>query len=400
MVELSTLLSGIVIMATVVAAVLGIVIWIKPSDHQLANRYLSLCLFFSAFTYCLYGIFYLIEDFALNYKLLFFIPLVTELLIVPPCYLYVRGIYQMQDKSVSKYAGLHAVPAILALGVLLPVMMGAEDAQYRLIKGWFSGDYITGVIEIASYEFISVAIVSTILVMQLMVYLFLIIKHQKMYRMNIESAFSDIEQIRLQWVWGIIIFWSFYLLVYLACWLYPPVLDTTTFYGFLLMDVAFYLYVAIQALLHPILFTSRQRVELEALTEKSVGASQKYVRSSITDKQAESIKQQLLQYMASEKPYLDTTLTISQLAQQLGLPRSSHLSQVLSGHIGENFYQFVNRHRVEEAKHLLLAMPNKAILDIALKAGFNSVSTFYHHFKNIVGETPADFQARYKTGVK
>jgi AraC-like DNA-binding protein len=58
-----------------------------------------------------------------------------------------------------------------------------------------------------------------------------------------------------------------------------------------------------------------------------------------------------------------------------------------------NFYDFVNKYRVEEAKRLLLDNNrNYKIIAIAYEVGFNSKATFNRVFKKFTGLTPSDFK--------
>lgn len=98
-------------------------------------------------------------------------------------------------------------------------------------------------------------------------------------------------------------------------------------------------------------------------------------------------------YMRSEKPYLDSRLTLQQLAGVVGLaPRK--LSLLMQSKSDRNFYQFVNKYRVEEAKRLL-ADPRErrtSIEAVGLMAGFRARSTFYEAFRREEGKTPAQYR--------
>ena len=98
-------------------------------------------------------------------------------------------------------------------------------------------------------------------------------------------------------------------------------------------------------------------------------------------------------YMQEKKPYLDAELTLSTLAKNLNMSRS-HLSQLINGGLGENFYDFVNKYRVEEVKRLMKdpAVQNFNLLGIALEAGFKSKSTFNLIFKRFTGLTPTEYR--------
>lgn len=63
----------------------------------------------------------------------------------------------------------------------------------------------------------------------------------------------------------------------------------------------------------------------------------------------ERVKQQLLALFESKKPYLDSELTVGDIADKLKITRHV-LTEVLNSAIGKNFYQFVNEYRVGGCK--------------------------------------------------
>lgn len=98
-------------------------------------------------------------------------------------------------------------------------------------------------------------------------------------------------------------------------------------------------------------------------------------------------------FMVENAPYLDPELTLTSLAEALGMPRGQ-LSQVINDGMGDNFYDFINKYRVERVKILMKdpAMKNFNMLGIALEAGFKSKSTFNLIFKRFTGLTPTEFR--------
>jgi AraC-like DNA-binding protein len=99
------------------------------------------------------------------------------------------------------------------------------------------------------------------------------------------------------------------------------------------------------------------------------------------------------QYMQTERPHLDPRLSLDDLAKALGIA-ARDLSQFIKSSDGGNFYQFVNGHRVAEAKRLLTdpAEHRTSIEAIGLMAGFRSRSTFYDSFRRETGQTPAQYR--------
>jgi AraC-like DNA-binding protein len=102
--------------------------------------------------------------------------------------------------------------------------------------------------------------------------------------------------------------------------------------------------------------------------------------------------------MQYEKVYLDNELSLPQLAEKMAIS-SQDLSYLINEAYQENFFSFINRHRVEEVKRLLLTKKYDQfnILGIAYQAGFNSKTTFNAAFKKQVGQSPSHFVKTSKT---
>ncbi|QEI13108.1 AraC family transcriptional regulator [Cellvibrio japonicus] len=97
--------------------------------------------------------------------------------------------------------------------------------------------------------------------------------------------------------------------------------------------------------------------------------------------------------MRAHKPYLQPDLTLDMLAETLEIP-ARDLSLIFSRHFDSNFYEFVNRYRIEEAKRMLADPKHKGktITHIYLDAGFNSKSVFNTLFKKYLGQTPSEYR--------
>jgi AraC-like DNA-binding protein len=115
---------------------------------------------------------------------------------------------------------------------------------------------------------------------------------------------------------------------------------------------------------------------------------------STTEKsEKEEIVQIVLQFMKSNKPYLEPELTLNQLASKLSLkPRM--LSQAINEILQQNFFDFINRYRIEEAQRLLTNPKDKktTVLEVLYQVGFNSKSSFNTLFKKYTGLTPTEFR--------
>ena len=101
--------------------------------------------------------------------------------------------------------------------------------------------------------------------------------------------------------------------------------------------------------------------------------------------------QRLLNFMESEKPYLDGDLTLYDLAAQMQVPPHL-LSQIINRQSGKSFFDFVNHYRVEDVKRRIReeAHLRQTLLAIALDCGFNSKASFNRVFKKMTGLTPTE----------
>ncbi len=111
----------------------------------------------------------------------------------------------------------------------------------------------------------------------------------------------------------------------------------------------------------------------------------------MTDNEAHHFYGLLLKLVEEEKLYLQSELKTGHLAELLGLtvPQVSYIINYCSGH---NFYEFINRYRIQYAQMLAdkyLAEDKKMTpVELANESGYNNSSTFYKHFKNHTGNTP------------
>jgi AraC-like DNA-binding protein len=124
-------------------------------------------------------------------------------------------------------------------------------------------------------------------------------------------------------------------------------------------------------------------------------AAGKYAKSGLTEQRMSEIGTQLAGFMQSDKAFLESGLTLDEMATRSGVP-SHQLSQVLNQHLGVSFFEYVNRMRVEEAKRCLRdpAFGEQTVLQIGFSSGFNSKAAFNAAFKRFTGTTPAAYRSQ------
>jgi len=106
-------------------------------------------------------------------------------------------------------------------------------------------------------------------------------------------------------------------------------------------------------------------------------------------------------YMETDHPYLNSSLTIKELSNELTLPMR-RLSVIINGAFEQNFSEFINSYRIEAAKKRLSNPhdPNETILEVLYDVGFQSKSAFNTAFKKMTGKTPTAYKKQLGNTIK
>ncbi|MFC4635854.1 helix-turn-helix domain-containing protein [Dokdonia ponticola] len=117
----------------------------------------------------------------------------------------------------------------------------------------------------------------------------------------------------------------------------------------------------------------------------------KYKNSGLTTSFSTELKEELVKLLEEEKVYRQNTIKLETIAERLGTTRHN-ASQVINEHFGLNFFELINKYRVEEAMELLRSnKDNLNIIDIAYEVGYNNKVTFNKSFKRFSNLTPSQF---------
>lgn len=135
----------------------------------------------------------------------------------------------------------------------------------------------------------------------------------------------------------------------------------------------------------------RQREEMARVQRELEETRRKYARVTTTDAEQERLTVRLEAYMKQERPYLNADLRLSDVAARLGVS-TVKLSQYFNIYLSTNYYDYINRRRLDEFKQRL-GQPRYArytLMALAEECGFRR-SAFFATFKKVDGITPTEY---------
>ena len=292
-------------------------------------------------------------------------------LLGPLFYFYVKVLTQ-KDFILSVKMYLHFTPFLLLLIYLIPFYI--QDAETKLLT--FSSDSFS----------LQHRIIIVIQIVHVFIYMYFIKKLINQHVQKIKNSMSSIEKINLKWIkTGINVFTSIFgIIAVFLFMLFIGIKIHPIYSAFIPSAVSFTIIsMGFIGLKQPIIFPP----------ESVLSQTEKYKKSTLTDEQANQHLEALRDLMKNNKLYLRSDLTLQKLAENLSIT-PHFLSQIINEKTNQNFFDFINSYRVEEAKQLLASPRGQqlTILAIGEEAGFNSKSSFNSAFKKHSGMTPTQFR--------
>jgi AraC-like DNA-binding protein len=328
------------------------------------------------------------------------------LLYAPLVYLYVKAMTSPAQFSLKGKRWLHSLPFLAGYLLMIPFFTLDGDLKLMLLSQMrlnqdIEADSLKQVLAI-----LGLTVIVIISIIQIGIYLWLAVRQLFRHARNIRNQFSYTERISLSWARNLLIGMSGLYVVYFIDNFLSESLGFGEEFGDLLMVMIVVLIYTMGylGLRQPAIFSRLEvdagktwpQEEIEAQHREPVSWNsehEKYKKSALDEDMSKALLVELESEMNINKPYLDGGLTLPQLAGRLGIS-TNYLSQIINEQLGQNFFDFINRYRIEEAKRHL-ADTNKGrinILTLALDAGFNSKSAFYTAFKKHTDMTPGQFK--------
>ncbi|NAY92171.1 helix-turn-helix domain-containing protein [Muricauda sp. JGD-17] len=233
------------------------------------------------------------------------------------------------------------------------------------------------------------------------------VQEEKAWAQYIHSSiFMEVGLLLLMSIYGICAIWKFYnffgkdedlriwvrttILCYVGCVLSYVAYYSLVYSRLLTLDQDYFITLILCiSVMTAAYFAFNYPVIFQGKPIASVIPFIKYKKTGLSENYSKELKENLLDLMVREKPYLNRELRLDDLADALGTARH-HTSQVINEHFQNNFFDFINLYRVEEAIRLLEAKKNQMNLaEIGFLSGFNNTVSFNKAFKRHTGTTPS-----------
>lgn len=214
---------------------------------------------------------------------------------------------------------------------------------------------------------------------------------------NIFQNFSSYEAVNLDWLRKLIytfgVIWSVLMIVATIHHVFGFFSWIFCTHGLFLSLSAFIILIGYYGLKQKEIFVESEDRQARYITEQK----EKYAGIYLKEGDIKKYVLRIRNYMESEKPYLESNLSLPELAGKLGMS-SHHLSRIINEEFGVNFFDFVNQYRIREVKSRISNPDheNLSLFGIALDSGFNSKSAFNRVFKKTTGITPSQYRKKTK----
>lgn len=220
------------------------------------------------------------------------------------------------------------------------------------------------------------------------VYFYFSFRKFRRFEAQAKAVSSNVDVLRLSWL-------RFIFVIVFAFW----VLGLADVFSGVEIEIWKWRPLLLTASLIFLTYVSLRYSKIFCDVEREGGESRKTFR--LSDGEVARYATEVRALFDSEKLFRNPELRLRDIASRLKM-KPYEVSEVLARGLHANFFDLVNRYRVEEAKRLLVSeeFAYMNILGIAMECGFNSKSSFAVAFQKFAGTTPSTFRRSHvSTGV-
>ncbi len=354
--------------------ILAIIVLYYPREHKISNRILSVFIFILAYFLLIARIVELVDIpyLRLLYGIRFLAPMALLL--------YIKSLFHPLNWKKHYWHLLIILVDFIVLYILTTIKISTIGNEplwnsFGLASvnwGWFILGYAC--------------------------YFRLIYRELRKYKFKVLRNFSTMNNLGLHWAYqlffGLLIIVTIDVMVGSYSLFFPT--SYSPYHG-LVNTVAytiFMYFVTIKGKLTPEIYKLRQIEKVPVHHETNLSPLKSPV---IVEESHEllDLSRQVVKLIEEEKLYKEMGLSVNEIAEKLD-SQTYLVSQAINSCLGKNFFELINRYRVEEAKTLLKdeSMNYLSIVGIGYEAGFNSKTSFNTSFKKYTGMTPSEYKKR------
>ncbi len=267
---------------------------------------------------------------------------------------------------------LHLLPTLLML--VLTLTMSPGERMETILHEVMGDDTWIGDVN------------TIIIFVQMVGYFTAIFRFLHRTKKTIGDTMSDAEWMQKEWI---IVFEYLFAALFVTVMVCYAIWPRTDAWLIQVLNVIAMFYLVYNSIAHPAMPVMQMAGVAEA-EPSDVAETEVAATPSMSDEQMREVCDRASRYMEESKAYLRSDISLALFAKEVNIPQRT-LSRAINGCMGCNFFEFVNRMRIEEAKHRLceLNASDFNIESIYTECGFRSRSTFYMVFKKMTEKTPA-----------
>jgi len=302
----------------------------------------------------------------------------------PFLFLYILSIIYSNFKLKQKHL-VHLLPWLISITILLPnFFLVSKEAQSEFLQNYST-----------SYEYEIINILGKILeILYIAAEVYYLLRYRKLLLENYTSKHAFYNY---HWIKQLIIF---ILVGQGLTFIKGIVRDSGNFseehvniFRIILLSfgLLFSFWLVFKALLSPKLFRG---IEVDLKLSKELKSKED---DTTTSSEIKNQIQALKTYMTNNEPFLDPSLTVKTLSEQIDMSHRE-LSILINQELKQHFFDFINTYRIEKATKILKDPEKRkyTILEILYEVGFNSKSSFNTAFKKQTGLTPTAYRKSQK----
>lgn len=283
--------------------------------------------------------------------------------------LYVYVLYVTGRNPGKKIWLLHFIPVLIVFLMIFKLLI---LSPWDRLSVYQSGN--------REYVFIS-RVLKYMMILSGIVYVALSLFAVRKYTKRISNQYSNTEKINLNWL--------YYLIAGIALiWVAVIIRNDILIFSIVVLFIVVAAYFGISRVGILDLPIAADTIDRKAADEETV----KYQKNSPGDEAIMTIYEKLVDKMEKEKLYKDPELNLNYTAAVLDV-HPNVLSQAINSIENKNFYDYINRQRIDEFKRIAVLPENEkfTILSLAFESGFNSKTSFNRNFKKYMNCSPREF---------